>query len=316
MRPHPPLVLAAALALALGTLATACSSSDAPATVPTSASAATTTRATPGGTTPGGTAERPKLLDAGDAPRQRLRLAYRTGSKGAAKSTSTVKVTVGSKGQERTMAPEPTTSTMAWEVIQADDTGAQVQTTITHAPSAPSLVGVAVNVRVSSLGAPDTVTVAGDDELDETTRSLVRSLVGAQQAFGAVLPVEAVGVGASWQIAGTSAIAGVEMQSVTTYHLDAIDGSKVTYHADLALSASDQDLELPGAGPGGGTARAHLVSADITGTEEGTMDLEHPGGTSTSKVSGTEDLTMEGPDGKVGASETISLEAKVQPISP
>lgn len=310
------LTAALAAALALGSLATACSSSDTPATVPSSTSAATSTRADDGATPPGGTAERPKLLDAGDAPRQRLRLAYETGSKGAAKSTSTVKVTVGSKGQQRTMAPEPTTSTMAWEVIKADDTGAQVQTTITHAPSAPSLVGITVNVRVSSRGAPDTVTLAGDDELDATTRSLVRSLVGAQQAFGAVLPVEPVGVGASWQIAGTTEISGVRMQSVTTYHLDAVDGSKVTYHADLALSASDQDLELPGAGPGGGSATGHLVSADISGTEEGTMDLEHPGGTSTSKVSGTEELTMEGPDGKVGASEAISLETEIRPISP
>ncbi|MFN8017550.1 MAG: DUF6263 family protein [Acidimicrobiales bacterium] len=197
-------------------------------------------------------------------------------------------------------------------MIQADDTGAQVQTTIVNAPSAPTLAGVVVNVRVSARGAPDTVTIAGDAELNATARSMIRSLSSAQQTFGAVLPVEPVGIGASWRVAGTTEISGIQMATVTTYHLDGIAGDKLTYHADTKITAADQDVALSGSSG----ATAHLDQATITGTEHATMDLRHPGGASTSTVSGTEDLTMQGPDGKVAAHERITLETTVAPLSP
>lgn len=268
----------------------------------TTATASAIETSTPG-TTAVATTAGPKLVDAGAAPRTVLLLRPREGTTTTVAVTTDLAVTQELSTGDRRVDPPPVTQTIAYRVGAGDDEGATVAfrvEDVTVATRGTDLTPAEVIELtdalkpIRGLEGRGRLAVDGrfaDVELDVPSglaagvRAQLAALRDQLGALGPRLPAEAVGVGASWTTQDTTELAGVELQQTTTFEVTGIDDDMVTYRSTSTASGDRQPLRVDGLATGAG---AELVSARLTGTATGSIDLTAPVGPLKSDVAGTQ----------------------------
>lgn len=273
----------------------------------------------------------PTLDDAGAAPRTALRLHLTEGTTARVSYTTDLSVTQATATTTSQLDPPPVAQTVAYRVGRVDATGAEVTFSVTAVDVAEAgtsltpaavlllqddlkdLVGIAGRGHLSDRGHLDRIAFQLPSGLSTTVRSQVEALEGQLGDLVPTLPVEAVGVGASWQATDTTTVGGVTTDRTTTYELTAVDGDTVSYASTTTYATEAQDVDLSGL-PGGTTAR--LVTSDVGGTARGTMDLASPAHTVAAEATGTQVLDLvTGSAAPVRLSQRIRLATRVRAVS-
>jgi hypothetical protein len=264
-----------------GSVLAACSSGDGTAS-PTSRSERTTTTIA---------APEPELLDAGAAPRRRLRAALTEGARARAALTVDVGVDQHGEGAEAAIDPPPITEVVDFRVGRVSATDATVSFRFAEVRAArvgtqlsdvehlelnaslQQLVGVAGTGRVDDRSAPGKVAYDLPAGLDAGVATHLRD---AEQQFAGLavpLPADPVGVGARWRASDQVVAGGITFRRTATYEVTSLDGRLVGYTATVTQEAVPGRLETPD--PTAGTTYT-VVSATGSGTTRGTLDLSSP----------------------------------------
>lgn len=266
--------------------------------------------ATPRTTTTTTTPE-PELLDAGAAPRTALRLRFTEGATTTVALAFDLDVTQQSGGAEQVLDSPRVEEEVRFTVDRVEGDEAVVSFVFTEAAIDPEatgltpeerlqldadlqqLVGVGGLGRVDERGALTSFAYDLPDGLDPEVEASIDQFEGQLTDLTLPVPAEPLGVGARWRTTTESTLAGATVARTTTYEITAIEGSTVTYTAATEQTAADQEID-PGTLPDGATAT--LVSADLTGSATGTLDLTSIVASSTASTTGTQvvDLTPAG----------------------
>lgn len=282
----------------------------------------TTTAPTPPG---------PTLLGPGEAPRTALRLRLTPGTTVRVSTTTDLAVTQATATTTSDLDPPPVAQTIEYRVGRVDETGAEITFSVTAVDVAErgsdatpeavlllqdalaDLVGITGTGHLSDRGHLDRIAFQLPSGLSATVRTQVAALEGQLGGLVPTLPVEAVGVGASWEATDTTTVAGVATRQTTTYELRSLDGDQVTFASRTAYATEPQDVAAAGL-PAGTTAR--LVSSDLTGTATGTMDLTSPAHTLAATTSGTQVLDLvRGAEPPERLAQRIDLATRVRAAS-
>jgi uncharacterized protein DUF6263 len=127
------------------------------------------------------------------------------------------------------------------------------------------LVGLGFTAKLSS-GGKLTDTKLDTQGLAAPLGAQLGQLTQSLEQLAMPLPEYPVGVGAKWQTRRTAKQDGLELTTVTTVELTAIDGDKVTFTSTSTVSAPDQQLTKDGI-----TVAVKDVGGG--GTSKGTIDL-------------------------------------------
>ena len=129
------------------------------------------------------------------------------------------------------------------------------------------LVGTTMQARVTTRGAVIKMETTLPSDAPASARGTMESL---QSSYGssAILPAEAVGVGARWETEHKLHQNGVDVKALTRYRVRELVGARVGLDLEMELTGASKEVRLPGAG---GTP-AQLDS--MTGSGTGTLDLE------------------------------------------
>lgn len=252
------------------------------------------------------------VLDAGEEPREKLRLELHEGQHAEATMTMETSIATSIDGQSSPAIAAPAISMgMVVDVESVDEDGI---ITSRFGYDGVDVAGNDAQARQmekamrshSDLRGTMTSTDTGavlDAELDipddapATMQSVLTSMESQLQNLTAPLPQEAVGVGARWTVATEAAISGIDAEITSTYTLVEIIDDRIVLDVELEQVASDQDLDVPGAPPGGalrldsmrlsGSGRTVVDrgalfprSAEISISGESRMTIEENGATS------------------------------------
>lgn len=269
---------------------------------PTSTSTSTTTAPPVARSTP------PELLDAGDEPRQPLRIAYQEGDQAEITFTSDLAITQTSDGRTQRLDSPPIAQTLAYTVGRVSDAGAEVTIRIDAIAArgkgtgldedelaaiddelAP-LVGLEATGTVTRLGELEDLAFDLPEDLPEALTEQLDTLEAQLPALGPALPSEPVGVGASWRTTTTTPSAGgAEVETVSTITVTAIGDGAIEYTSTISTSAEPQDIALSGLAEG---TTARLESSDLQGSATGTMGLDRVAMTLRTRLSGSQQILL------------------------
>lgn len=295
MRSPSPIAALVALVLVTG----GCGLFDDDETTP----AATTSIATTPATTTTTTGPEPEVLEAGVAPRERLRLRFTEGASTAVVLTLDLDVTQESAGTTQTLDSPVVTETVRFTVDRVDGDEADISFAFTEigldragtdltdqehlelTADLQDLVGLGGTGRLTNRGALTAFSYETPADLDPAVAATLDQFEDQFAIIALPLPGEALGVGGRWRSTTTTTLAGVTVDQVTTYEITDLTDTGVAYEATSEQSASSQDLDDAGL-PSGTTAR--LVSSDVSGTGSGTMDRGSIVAKATSTLSGTQ----------------------------
>jgi len=251
-------------------------STEKPATTPGEKSAPKTTSkpATPTGVTV-------KLLQPGAEPRQALRLHPKAGDKRS--STMTMKMTMGMGPAGEMKMPEmkiPIDITVKSVSPEGDITYdmmmGQAQVADSADPTAAmmkeslgKLGGETGTSTITSRGLTKSTKMNIPKDANPQTRQTMEQM---QESLGNVvfmLPDEAVGAGAKWEIKQTIKQQNMTISQATAYELISLEGDVVKVKSNVSQSAANQKIESP-AMPG---MKVDLNKLTGTGTGNMTFDL-------------------------------------------
>jgi hypothetical protein len=128
------------------------------------------------------------------------------------------------------------------------------------------LVGMTVDSHLTTRGAVIKVETTLPPDAPASARSTVE---GLQSGLGgsAVLPAEAVGVGARWESESDLKQNGISIHQHSRYFIRELVGTRVALDIELELSASAQEIKVPGS--------AMTVQLDgMHGSGSGTQELD------------------------------------------
>lgn len=249
-----------------------------------------------------------KVLDSGRAPRKVLRLHFVEGATTTLDLSLDLDVAQKGDGAPQALNSPVIRETVRFTTERVDGTEADISFLFTAASvdrtgtdltgaehleltaDLQQLVGLGGTGRVNDRG---TFTAFGydlPDGLDSDVTATLRQIEQQLTAVALPLPIEPLGVGARWRTTTTATLAGIALDQVTTYEITGLTDSGVSYRSTTRQQAAAQPID-PATMPAGTSAR--LVSAEVTGTGTGTMDLDSLAATSSSTLSGTQvvDLT-------------------------
>lgn len=265
-------------------------------------------RAIPSTTSPATTVG-PEVLDAGSAPRKQLRLTFAEGATTTVAISFDLDVTQESGGTTQALDTPLVTETVRFTVDRVEGDEADVSFAFTGVAldragtdltdqehleltaDLQGLVGVGGTGLVTDRGAFTAFSYDTPADLDPSVAATLEQFEDQVATITLPMPAEPLGVGGRWRTTTATTLAGITLDQVTTYEITGFTDSGVAYTATSEQSAAGQDL-APGTLAAGTTAR--LVSADVSGTGTGTMDLGSLVATATSTLSGTQviDLTQ------------------------
>lgn len=133
-----------------------------------------------------------------------------------------------------------------------------------------NLIGVTGSIVSTDTGEYVDGEIDVPDDVDPSLRSMFSSLESQLSTMTASLPVEPVGVGATWRVATDATLNGIQTETVYQFKLVERTESGVALEATTTGSAMDQEPELPGM-PAGATV--HLDSLELDGTGRTEIDL-------------------------------------------
>jgi len=277
-------------------------SDDAPATTSTTRSTTTTTTAPPVARSAA-----PVLLDAGDEPRQALRIAYTEGDEARITFTSDLLVTQRSGDRTQRLDSPPIAQTLSYAVGSVGADGAEVTVRIDQIAAkgkgtglgedelsaideelAP-LVGLEGTGLITPLGEFEGLVFDAPDGLSDVVAAQLDALEDQIPALGPALPAEPVGVGASWRTTSTASVGGAEVETVSTVAVTGIEDGTLEYTTTIRTSAEPQDIALAGLADG---TTARLESSDLQGSSSGAMGLDRLALSLRTQLSGSQAITL------------------------
>ncbi len=171
-------------------------------------------------------------------------------------------------------------------------------------PQIESMKGLGINYWLNPKGRVRDVKIELPKGFPPAAEALVQGLNQSFESMVAPLPIEAVGLGAKWQVVSRMAASGADLLQSATYTLKARDGARATLDVvTTQLSASDT-IKALGA-PGGALTHVKSFSSGGTGTTKiDTTSVVPEGGTTTMKTGMTVVVSQGGEPGEESAIET------------
>lgn len=232
-----------------------------------------------------------KLLSAGQAPQEPLRLAIASGQEETMRMTMTMGMAMemdGSPMMPYTKLP-PTVMDMGIDIGTVEKNGdfrydfaLDAVEVLASADSPPGLVE-AIRASMADLkGMSGHSTVSNRGEVcdaafkipDNVSAQVKQTMEGMQQSLQQIavpFPEEAVGVGAKWEvITRLDHAQGLTLTQTSTYEILERSGSTVKLATSVTQKAAPQEMHPPGLPPG---ASVHLESMESSGAGTTVFDL-------------------------------------------
>lgn len=224
------------------------------------------------------------VLDAGDEPREKLRLELHEGDHAEATMTMETSVVSSIDGQSSPAITTPAVSMgMVIDVESVDEDGiitsrfgyddvdvagndAQARQMEAAIQSISDLSGT---IESTDTGAVLDADLDIPDDAPATMQSFLTSFEGQMQNLTVPLPREEVGPGARWTVTTEADVNGIEAQIESTYTLVELDDDQIVLDVRIEQVADDQDLDLPGVPPG---STVHLDSLTMSGSGRAVLD--------------------------------------------
>jgi hypothetical protein len=235
---------------------------------------------------------RPALVGAGVEPREPLRYALTVGTSQRIALTLHLAMRV-----EAARSPIPPVTApglrLTVELAVTDATpggGARCQVTIADADladldrAAPELVaemrkgvglliGAKGGLTIEPSGLVSDFALALPSGLGDELGQFATAMRAALEHLSTPLPREAVGVGASWEVAEEIADGGIKVRQKTLFELVAHDGSRAKLRMQYSHAADRQTAPLPGLPPG---VTTEIIAYDSSGGGVLEIDLSRP----------------------------------------
>jgi hypothetical protein len=189
--------------------------------------------------------------------------------------------------------------------ITIDGKGAQAeQMAAAMRPQIESMKGLGINYWLNPKGRVRDVKIELPKGFPPAAEALVQGLNQSFESMVAPLPIEAVGLGAKWQVVSRMAASGADLLQSATYTLKARDGARATLDVVTTQVSASDTIKALGA-PGGALTRVKSYSSGGTGTTKiDTTSVVPEGGTTTMKTGMTVVVSQGGEPGEESAIET------------
>lgn len=244
-----------------------------------------------------------KLLDAGQEPRQQLRLKPLAGSKQdfAVASGGAIEIAAAGNPPQKVEQPETKLSMQlsVEDVLPSGDIrftctiGDASMNTNSDAPAAMSQVlratlekakGTTLSLHINDRG-ENQAPIKYSSELSAQTKTELGKFVHALSEFTGAFPEDAVGLGAKWEIKESVNQGGIAISQTTTYQITSIANGQLELQFSQSQTAANQKVAVPTM-PGmktdleklnattTGTVRCDLAKlAPLTGESKSTGDM-------------------------------------------
>ncbi|MHC4461468.1 MAG: DUF6263 family protein [Planctomycetota bacterium] len=266
-----------------------------------------------------------KLLDPGAQPRTLLRYKFQANrtEKMVMEMSMAMAMQIGDQKQPETQVPA-TRMTMTIDSKEVSPEGdlhyefELEQAEVLPKPGANPAVVNAMKQQMSSaqdLRGSATVTSRGftrDVEIkplpgiDPQIRQSMDEMKQSINQMSAPLPEEPVGRGARWQVTMPVETSVMKVTQIATYTLSEIQGDKVKFDITIKQSALPQEIDTPGAAPGG---KVFLESLKSSG--KGTVELQMTNLVPTSNINMTTTNVVSANNQKIKTTATIGM--KIHP---
>lgn len=249
----------------------------------------------------------PEVLEAGRAPLQDLSLRFREGATTTVALTVDLDVTQDPGPSEEVLVSPTVIETVAFTVDEVDGERAALSFEFTAVDidrtgtdltkhegrelkaDLQALVGIGGSGRVTDRGRFTAFSYDLPEDLDPQVAASLGQFEDQLGDLAIPLPTQPLGVGARWRTSSTSTLAGTELDQESTWEITGITGREVSYRVTSTLEATDQPID-PGGLPADTSAR--LVSANVSGTTTGTLDLDSVVASSESELTGTQTIEV------------------------
>ncbi len=274
-----------------------------------------------------------KLLTAGSGPKQKLR--YRFGAPQTHQVVVAIAMSVGVSTQKRSVpvqkmpemqmhltldhrAVSPTgTLQYAFRLTRAGLTGEgggamKQRFSKVLGPALGQLKGLTGSGEVTSRGVATHAKLKIPDTIPGSARKAVQSLQEQIQQLATPLPLEAVGVGAQWEVLKPLTRSTLRMAQSAQYTLEKVRGSKVTFALRIQQFAPSQDLTSSVLPRG---AKAALHSLRSTGKGRFEIDLTRPVPRGSLSYQTTMDQTISARGKSRRMQLTLKVNARFTPVA-
>jgi hypothetical protein len=289
------------------------------AATPTTTATSSTTSTTQ---VPIARSEPPVLLDPGEEPRRALRLAYSEGDEARITFTSDLEITQETEGRTQRIDSPPVAQTLVYVVGPVTDQGADLTirieaiaakgkgTGLTEEELAAlddelaPLVGLETTATISPLGEMEDLSFATPDDLPEPLADQLDALEAQLPTLGPALPMEEVGVGASWRSTATSSTGGIAAETTSTVTVTAIADGRLEYRTEIRTTAEPQAVQLDGLAEG---TTAQLESSELSGTSTGVLGLDRLEVSLRTELGGTQRIALATGSSTTDLSQAVEL---------
>jgi len=262
-----------------------------------------------------------KLLSAGNEPRKALRLAPKAGDK--QKAEMTLQMSMGTSGGEmmkipaiklalevetKSVTPEGDISTeVLIEDVTLDAEGAAPQMAEAMKATFGTVKGMVIANTLSDRGATKKVEVRFPPGADPAARQSMEQMKDSFMNAQVVLPEEAVGPDAKWEVSQKLKTQGMTIDQKVTQHLVTVEESVLTIESMIEQSAANQKVANPA------MPQLKMDLTKLTGASKGQVivDLSKMLPTTATIEGGAEMLMSAGPQTMTMKTEVnIKIEAK------
>lgn len=132
------------------------------------------------------------------------------------------------------------------------------------------MVGFRTSLVMDSQGRAKDINLIVPDSMDPNLRQMFEQTMNSLGEISAPMPEEAVGVGAKWRVSASPTLNGIKMNQTATYEIASIEGDRIILDTSVEQDAEPQRITLPGLPP---NATVNLESLDGSGRGQVTMDL-------------------------------------------
>jgi hypothetical protein len=268
-----------------------------------------------------------KLLDPGQQPRTPLRFKIEKGLRQTMVMEIKMEMSMEMGGQKLPI-PQMPAQRMTMEVAVSDVSAAGETTydfkftgiELTETENSPAAVvdamkkamkpleGMSGAAVITNRGIVEKADFRVPDNVEPSARQILDSMQQSVKQLSDVLPEEAVGPGAKWQVTYKISSGGVKMAQVATNELVSIQGDVAKIKTTIVQKAESQDVQAPGVPAG---IKMRLVGLKSNGSGESTLSLRKliP---QAAKMDLNSDFNMEIGDGDQKQAINMQLKMDVQ----
>ena len=256
-------------------------------------------------------APNPEVIDAGSAPRRPLRYRFEKGATTTVQLTLDLDVARGTGSSQLAVDNPAVRETVVFtvEAVGGDEasvsfefTGADIDRTgsdltdkelLKLTAALQPLVGIGGQGRVTDRGSSTSFRYDLPEDLDPDVAATLRRFEDQLATLAIPFPAQEIGVGATWRTVATSRSSGIELRQVATYEVTELTDRALSYRVNASQTAKDQELD-PDTLPA--RTRARLISANLSATGTGRLELDALAASSDTSLSGDQvvEVTQEG----------------------